>query len=214
MMALTKKILLALFSLMLLNNCATAQSGSIDIGGGIAPLHYAAQSDFSPAQHPYDVFIMYNLRKVGLRLDYTWHSQYRKENFSFTNQTLELSVVYSLRELLQTKRIDPFIRGGITRWRTDFTTEGYPGITDYVLKVETGQGYGAILSGGANYPYKNFAFGMELQYARLGTSGFIAGGFEPQPLLSDHLRVMITAQYRLPITFSSPRGQAVACPTF
>lgn len=191
-----------------------SQFHQIIIGGGVAPLHKSGQSDFSPLSMPYDAYIMYQRGNIGLRVDYNWKGAYQKENFSFTNSAYEVSLTYSLKEQLRFEHINPYIRIGGSKWKTIFTTEGYPGITDYELKIEEDKGYGFIGALGVSYPYKSFAFGLEAQYAKNGTSQFIAGGFDPQPLLSDQFRLMLTAQYRLPITISSSKGFSITCPKF
>lgn len=191
-----------------------AQYHQIIIGGGIAPLHKSGQSDFSPLTMPYDTYIMYQRGNIGLRVDYNWNGAYQKENFSFTNSAYEISLTYSLKEQFRLTKFNPYFRLGGSKWKTIFTTEGYPGITDYELKIEEDQGYGFVGALGITYPYRSFAFGIEAQYAKNGTSQFIAGGFDPQPLLSDQFRLMFTAQYRLPITISSSKGFAITCPKF
>lgn len=190
------------------------QFHQIIIGGGVAPLHKSGQSDFAILKMPYDTYIMYQRGNLGLRIDYNWNSTYQKENFSFTTNAYEVSLTYSLKEQFRLTKLNPYVRLGGSKWKTVFTTEGYPGITDYELKIEEDQGYGLVGALGITYPYKSFAFGIEAQYAKNGTSQFIAGGFDPQPLLSDQFRLMFTAQYRLPITISSSKGFAITCPKF
>ena len=171
------------------------------------------QSDFTPEGVSYNIFSSYRQGNFSLRADYLWSSNYRKENFSFSTQDYELSLVYSLRTLFNTSNINPYVRLGAVRWQTNFTTEGYPGITDYQLKVEEYTGYGAIGSIGAQYLISNIALGLEVDYTMRGSAQFIAGGFDPQPLAQDELRVKLTASYSFPLR----PGQSFAsilCPKF
>ncbi len=190
------------------------QYQQIYIGAGLSPVHRSVQSDFSPSLMPYDIFVMYQRDNYGVRLDYNWNPLYIKENFSFTHDQIELSLTYSVSTLLGLSKVNPYVRAGATKWRTDFTTEGYPGIVDYQFKVEQDQGYGVIGAIGASYPYRQFAFGIEGQFSKNGNSQFIAGGFESRPLSSDHYRLMVYAQYKLPIHLKSKNGVRIDCPSF
>lgn len=192
----------------------SAQYQQISIGAGLSPLHQSKQNDFAPTQMPYDIFLHYQRGNMGVRVDYNWNPLYVKENFSFTHRQYELSLTYSFRELLRLRKFNPYVRAGVTKWQTEFTTEGYPGIVDYDFKIEQDKGYGMTGAVGVNYPYRQFAFGIEGQFSVNGNSQFIAGGFDPQPLSSDHYRMMVYVQYRLPITISPKHGIAVTCPTF
>lgn len=191
----------------------TAQYRAVSIGGAVSPVHMSKQSDFTPDGISYSIFSSYRQGNFSLRADYLWSSNYRKENFSFSTQDYELSLVYSLRTLLNTPNINPYVRLGAVRWQTNFTTEGYPGITDYQLKVEEYTGYGAVGSIGAQYLISNIALGLEVDYTMRGSAQFIAGGFDPQPLAQDELRVKLTASYSFPLR----PGQSFAsilCPKF
>ena len=203
-------IIAALFELDSIN----AQSHQLLIGGGISPIHKSIQSDFLSSQMPYNVHLQYQRGAIGLRAGYSWNGLYQKENFSFTTKTTELSLVYVDNKILRSLNLIGYARIGISKWQTQFTTEGYPGISDYTLKVEEDQGYGPLGGIGFQYPIKGFRIGIEGQYLRNGQAQFIAGGFDPQPLETGQIRLMITAQYRLPITFSSPKGYGVLCPKF
>lgn len=210
----TLYILFLILSSGILTMPIHAQSQQLIIGGGISPVHRSIQSDFSPIQMPYDIHFQYQRGPFGLRAGYTWNGTYQKENFSFTTQALELSFVYVDRTLLQSLGLITYARLGISKWQTQLTTEGYPGITDYTLKIEEDQGFGPLGAIGIQYPIKNLRIGIEGQYLRNSQAQFVAGGFDPQPLETGQVRVMITAQYRLPITFSSPKGYGVLCPKF
>ena len=201
-------------ALVMFHNNMWGQFQQLYVGGGISPLHKSAQSDFQNLSRPYDVFLGYQRGNLGIRADYRWNGQYQKENFSFALRSYELSLTYSLKELLRQAKLDPYMRIGASKWRNDFTTEGYPGITDYELKIETHKGYGVIAAIGASYPVRNFAFGIEAQYSKNGNAQFIAGGFEPQNLLSDQMMLTAFARYRLPFRISSSGGIDIECPSF
>ena len=193
---------------------AIAQYQSVIIGGGVAPLHRSAQSDFTKLKMPRDIFVMYRRGNIGIRADYLWNSAYQKENFSFTYDATELSLVYNLKQILGSELINPYIRIGASKWNTTFTTEGYPGINDYEFKIESDKGYGLISAAGIDYVFNNISIGLEGQYALNGKAQFIAGGFEPQPLATGNFRLMIMAKYSLPINISSKGGYAITCPKF
>ena len=209
----TGSLLIGLISLISYSPAFT-QSSQLIIGGGIAPIHQSIQSDFSALNMPYDIHLQYQLGPFGIRADYSWNATYQKENFSFTTTTTELSLVYVDQKLLRPLNMLTYARVGISRWQTRFSTEGYPGITDYTLKVEEDSGFGPVGAIGILFPIKNLRLGIEGQYIRNSQAQFIAGGFDPQPLETGQVRLMVTAQYRLPITFSSPKGFSVLCPKF
>lgn len=188
------------------------QQRSLWVGAGISPMHTSAQSDFQAFQMPYSLLIQYQRGKMGVRLDHQWHGEYIKENFSANLKSAELSLTYDISSLLNVSNIRGEIRMGAAAWETVFTTEGYPGITDYVLKIEEDRGIGLVAGAGIYYDLSFCLLGVELQYAKHGTAQFIAGGFEPQPFLSDQIRVMVTAKYQLPI-FNS-WGATIPCPQF
>ncbi len=204
--------ILLLASLFLSIISCLGQQQSIWVGGGIAPIHTSAQSDFQSFKMPYDLFAQYQRRNIGVRLDHQWHGEYIKENFSANIKSLELSLTYNISSLLKSSNLRGELRIGAAAWETTFTTEGYPGITDYVLKIEDDRGIGVVGAAGLFYDLSFCLLGVELQYAKHGTAQFIAGGFEPQPFLSDQIRVMLTAKYQLPI-FNS-WGATIPCPQF
>lgn len=206
--------LIGVFSIIVLSTTtSSAQFRAVSLGGAVSPLHMSKQSDFASEGISYNLFAAYRQGNLALRADYLWSSNYRKENFSFSTRDYELSLVYSLRSLFNTPKINPYVRLGAARWQTNFTTEGYPGITDYELKVEEYSGYGAVGSVGAQYLISNIAIGLEVDYAYRGSAQFIAGGFDPQPLAQDELRLKLTATYTIPLR----PGQSFAsilCPKF
>ena len=193
---------------------SSAQYQSVIIGGGVAPLHRSAQSDFTKLKMPRDIFVMYRRGDIGFRADYFWNSAYQKENFSFTYDAIELSLVYSLKQILRTEHINPYVRMGAAKWNTTFTTEGYPGINDYEFKIESDQGFGVMSALGIDYVFNDLSIGLEGQYSVNGKAHFIAGGFDPQPLDTGNFRLMILAKYSLPIKIPSSGGYAITCPKF
>jgi len=190
----------------------------VSIGAGYIPVHASGQSDFTAEQSPIDVFAMYERGSLGIRVDYNQTSSYVKERFSFNQSGIELSLQYSLQKTFGLYNIDPYIRAGVSSWSSDFTTEGYPGIQDYELKVESDSGLGAIAAIGMQYYFTpNVALGFEAQYAKNGNAQFIAGGFDPQPLSVDQIRFMIIGKYILFGSSGSSRGASgkdVDCPKF
>lgn len=195
------------------SHTSIAQYRSIGIGGAVSPLHQSRQSDFAQEGLTYNVNASIRQGNLGLRVDHLWRSNYRKENFSFSTKDIELSIFYSLKSLFNMPRVNPYIRIGVAKWSTSFTTEGYPGIVDYELKVEKDSGFGAIASIGAQYLISNVAIGLEVDYSKRGSGQFIAGGFDPQPLALDEVRLKLTATYYFHLgarkSFSS-----VLCPNF
>lgn len=191
----------------------SAQYRRLTVGAGVTPLHRPGQTDFTAVNMPYDIYAAFFQGNIGLRVDYNWNGSYEKERFSTTNQSIEASLQYSFRQFVRKLDIDPYARIGVAKWNTTLTTEGYPGINDYEFKIEEDSGYGVVTGIGANYIYRQFSFGIEAQFAKLGTAMFIAGGFEPQPLITDQFRLMVTAAYTFPIT-SDAKGGIVYCPTF
>jgi hypothetical protein len=132
-------IMIAFISLI-----ATSISAQFSIGAGYIPVHASGQSDFTADQSPIDVFAMYQRGSLGLRVDYNKTSSYVKDRFSFKQSSIEVSLQYSLQKTLGLFNFDPYVRAGVANWSSDFTTEGYPGIQDYELKVESDSGLGAI----------------------------------------------------------------------
>ena len=205
--------MIGFFALIISTETLSAQYRAVSIGGAFSPIHMSKQSDFTPEGLSYSIFSSYRQGNFSLRADYLWSSNYKKENFSFSTRDYELSIVYSLRSLFNTADINPYVRLGAVRWQTYFTTEGYPGIADYQLKVEQYTGYGAVGSIGVQYLISNIAVGLESDYTIRGSAQFIAGGFDPRPLAQDELRVKLTASYAFPLR----PGQSFAsilCPKF
>ena len=202
-----------LFFLVLMTSTSYAQQRII-IGAGISPIHQPIQSDFNPFQMPLSVYGGYQKGDIGIRFDYVWKGAYKKERFSFENKAIELSLYYDFRAKLKLPGIHPYVRAGVAKWSTTFTTEGYPGITAYDLKVEQDNGIGAIAAIGTTYDIGNLSIGIEGQYAKYGKAKFIAGGFEARDLVVDQMRLMVTANYSFPISSSRKSGFIVACPKF
>lgn len=176
----------------------TSASAQLSIGLGYVPVHQSGQVDFTADQSPVDVFALYERGSLGLRVDYNRTSSYAKDRFSFTQSALEVSLQYSLQRVLGLTKLDPYLRAGVSNWSSDFTTEGYPGIQDYELKIESDKGLGAIAALGIQYSaIPNLSFGLEAQYAMNGNAQFIAGGFDPQPLAIDQIRLMLVGKYTL-----------------
>lgn len=198
--------------------CTSSLFAQFSIGAGYIPVHASGQSDFTADQSPIDVFAIYQRGSLGLRLDYNQTSSYIKDRFSFKQTGIELSLQYSLQKTFGLYNFDPYVRAGVSSWGSDFTTEGYPGIQDYELKVESDSGLGAIAAIGMQYYFtSNVAFGFEAQYAKNGNAQFIAGGFDPQPLSLDQIRFMIVGKYTLFGSNESARGSSgkdVDCPKF
>ena len=206
--------LVTTFFMLGMNNSLCGQYQQVIIGAGVAPLHYSGQSDFKSNSIARDAFIQFQQGNLGLRFDYAWEGFYVKENFSVDISHIEGSLVYNLKEALKLTSFNPYVRIGVTKWKNDFTTEGYPGITDYELKIEQDKGFGISAGAGISYPVSSIALGIEAHYSKNGTSQFIAGGFEPRPFLSDQFRFLITVQYSIPIRLHSPRGFSIVCPKF
>lgn len=95
--------------------------------------------------------------------------------------------------------MNPYVRLVAMRWKTNFTTVGYPGITDYQLKVEEYTRNVTVSSIGAQYLIFNIVLALELDYNLRGFAQIIAGGFDPQALAQDELRVKLTASYSFPL---------------
>jgi len=187
-----------LIAVALFIGMTTSAIAQLSIGAGYVPVHQSGQVDFTPDQSPIDVFALYERGSLGIRVDFNQTSSYIKDRFSFKQSALEASLQYSLQRVLGLNRIDPYLRAGVSSWTSDFTTDGYPGIQDYELKVETDSGIGAIASVGIQYAARpNISFGIEAQYAMNGDAQFIAGGFDPQPLAVDQVRLMIIGKYTL-----------------
>lgn len=191
-----------------------AQSKQLYVGAGLAPIHYSGQADFNPFKMPMEGFIGYKQNSLGLRLNYNWQAAYQKDRFSFSNSYFSTTITYNLSTLMGLTIISPYLRAGFSSWKTEFTTEGYPGIEDYELKIEQDKGIGIISAIGITYPIRDYALGLEFQYAKNGNSQFIAGGFEPQNLLSDNMSVMLIAQYNFILNKNSIYGQVASCPKF
>lgn len=190
-------------------------SAQLSIGAGVVPLHASGQSDFKAQQSPIDVFALYEKGNLGIRMDYHQTSSYNKDRFSFTQSAFEVSIQYSLQRLLNIYNYEPYLRLGATQWSSDFTTEGYPGIQDYELKIENDSGYGIIAAAGVVYHLSSsIGFGLEGQYALNGNAQFIAGGFDPSPLAVDQARLMASIQYTFPGTTSKSSKQKANCPKF
>lgn len=193
-------------------------SAQFSIGAGYIPVHASGQSDFASDQSPIDVFAIYDRGGLGLRVDYHQTSSYVKDRFSFKQSGVELSLQYSLQNTLGLNNIDSYLRAGLSSWSSEFTTQGYPGIQDYELKVESDTGLGAIAAIGMQYYVtSNVALGVEAQYAKNGNAQFVAGGFDPQPLSVDQIRFMVFGRYTLFGSNGSsrgPSGKDVDCPKF
>jgi len=207
------RIVLMLFFITVISVSTDAQYRRLMVGGGIAPLHQPGQTDFSSVDMPYAVHAAFFQGNIGVRLDYNWHGSYEKERFSTTKTSMELSLQYSLRQKFKLSTIDPYVRLGLAKWSTVLTTEGYPGINDYEFKIEEDSGFGPVGAIGGRYMWRQASIGLEVQYAKHGTAQFIAGGFDPQPLVTDQLRLMVTAAYTFSVT-SDARGGIVYCPSF
>lgn len=206
---------LCLITLSLIVIAISSVKAQISIGAGLIPVHASAQSDFTADQSPIDVFALYQRGSIGLRVDYHQTSSYIKDRFSFKQSGIEVSLQYGLQQLLNLNRLDPYLRLGAANWQSDFTTEGYPGIQDYELKVESDKGFGFIAAAGIQYDITpSIAIGLEGQYAKNGNAQFIAGGFDPQPLLVDQIRMMVSIQYMLMAGGSGKTGNDVNCPKF
>ena len=212
----TIRVIVSLFFIILIclpTGKLSAQYRRVTLGVGVAPLHRPGQTDFAAVYMPYDMYAAFFQGDVGIRFDYNWRGNYEKERFSTTNRSLEASLQYSFRRYVRHVNIDPHVRIGLAKWTTILTTEGYPGINDYELKIEQDGGSGVVAGVGASYLYGQYSFGIEAQFAKLGTAQFIAGGFEPQPLVADQFRLMVTAAYTFTVT-SDVRGGIVYCPIF
>jgi len=197
---------------------STSLSGQFSVGAGYIPVHVSGQADFTAEQSPIDVFALYQRGSLGLRVDYNQTSSYVKDRFSFQQSAIEVSLQFSFRQLLDLNKIDPYVRAGVSNWSSDFTTEGYPGIQDYELKVESDAGLGAIAALGMQYYIApQVSLGIEAQYAKNGNAQFIAGGFDPQPLAVDQIRLMVVGKYTLFGSGRSGKGNSskdVDCPRF
>jgi len=194
----TSTLLIKHIGVILITALTTSAYAQLSIGAGYVPVHQSGQTDFASDQSPIDVFALYERGSIGIRIDFNQTSSYVKDRFSFKQSALEASLQYSLQGVLGLSRLDPYLRAGVSSWTSDFTTEGYPGIQDYELKVETDSGIGAIGALGVQYEtLTNLSFGIEAQFAMNGNAQFIAGGFDPQPLAVDQIRLMIIGKYTL-----------------
>lgn len=189
------------------------QYRSIYVGGGATPLHWSGQSDFGTKGLAYQVHAGYRQGFWGARMDYTWGATYAKDRFSQTTRTIELSGTYILRQMLF-DRVQMYGRAGIAGWSTDFTTEGYPGVRDYELKIENAKGVGPLVAAGLRYELSPIIVSVEGQYKRLGTADFLAGGFEARPLSVDQFNIAVHITYPLPFTVAASLGEPTKCPTF
>jgi len=104
--------------------------GLISIGAAISPLHQSVQQDFSADRMPYDAFVGIQRGPLGIRANYNWNGTYLKEGFSYTTTCIELSFLYFNDRLFENLGLTTYARAGVSRWQTDFTTQGYPGITN------------------------------------------------------------------------------------
>lgn len=187
-----------------------AQSKALFIGIGASPLHGSIQSDFTNMSVPVRGFLAYKLGHVALEASYEENSGYDKDRFSFTNITPALSLLFFAKKNLQEKHFYPYLKTGINYKTTSFTTEGYPGITGYELKVEKDQSIGFGLGAGAKYLINKFLLGVETHYSKNQAAQFLAGGFTPQNLNTDHFTFELNIT--IPIKTIGKRASLTACP--
>lgn len=186
------------------------QNRTLIIGAGISPVHRTVQNDFKNFSPPIRGFIGYKLGHVVFEFSYNENAGYAKDRFSFTHKGPSFSLAYFVKKRLETSKINPYIRLGLNYKNTLFTTEGYPGITGYEHKIEKDKSLGLELAAGAKYPLHKLIFGIEALYAKNSPSNFLAGGFSPQPINSDHF--LIEINLAIPINLSSHRRLSTACP--
>ncbi|WP_304236436.1 hypothetical protein [Jiulongibacter sediminis] len=207
----TRLLITALLISLLGVSEAQAQSWRPFVGAGISPLHFSAQNDFSPKWTPYMLQASLRKRKNSLHLNFHNGGRYQKEEFSFTHTIYELAYTFHPMGKISDGQLSPYVGLAANYLQTRFTTQGYPGITAYGLKIEKDNSFGGSLLAGVEYPLGNILAGLQARYNKNSKAQFIAGGFSPQNLITDRFSVMITAA--IPLNIKTKYAQN-ACPEF
>ena len=189
------------------------QDISFRLGGGISPYHDSGQSDFTPSERPLKFIAMATYGKLGLHLGLHGSGVYTKENFTHRLNSWDSGIAFFPIPESLAGNFDFYIYSGITRWDGSLTTQGYPGINDYELKIENDSNWGVHAGIGLGYHISSFTIGTEVQLDKNSPAQYIAGGFVPQPISSDLFRVSVVATYRLKLT-DRPSFTDIICPSF
>lgn len=205
-----QKSVFVFFLLLSIATSGSAQRQALFLGVGASPLHGSIQNDFSNRSLPIRGFLTYKLGHVALEASYEENSGYEKDRFSFTNSTPSLSLLFFTKKKLQEKQLYPYLKTGINYKTTSFTTEGYPGITGYELKIEKDQSIGLGVGAGTKYLVNNFLLGIEAHFSKNQEAQFLAGGFTPQNLNTDHFTFELNIA--IPIKTIGKRASLTACP--
>jgi hypothetical protein len=185
-------------------------SQGILAGMGIAPIHRSTQTDFTPRGFGAEIFSVYQRGPLGIRIGYSLPAKYQKDNFSHTQTSINSSLVY-FPYIQPIKPLMPFVHIGVGYWLAKLTTEGYPTITDYELKVEKDSGPGVVAGLGVFLPIRQWRLGLEARFHQNEKAQFLAGGFEPQPLAVSQVQLSFTLAYAFSVGQVEP---TIACPDF
>lgn len=188
-----------------------AQRWHAAIGAGLNPLHFSAQNDFKSKGIPVSLFINSRKRNSQISLGFTSQGRYQKDEFSFTHQILNLSFSQFLINRNSQNIVFPYVGVGANILQTKFTTQGYPGITAYTLKVERDKGVGGSIFAGIEAPIGKVLLNLQVRYDQNQNAQFIAGGFAMQKLYTSRTSLLVGAA--IPLNIKSKHAQN-ACPEF
>lgn len=180
-------------------------------GLGLGVLSLPGQNDFKTKTPVYMLQLAARRSRIGIQVNYHTGGRYQKNEFSFRLNSCELAFTFHPMGKPVSHRINPYLGIAGSFVISKFTTEGYPGITDYMLKIEKDKGPGVSLLAGAEFPVGRILTGLQLRYDKNAKAQFIAGGFSPQDLITDRFNLLITAAIPLHI---KTRGSQNACPEF